>query len=201
MTRARIISVDLQKEFTEETGKHYQPRPSVNFIRKTIIPFFKRNQINVGEIISDYRQPRPGDRDDSCYPGTKGYQSEMPEEIKSQPVWIKSMNSPIWTRQGIGNPKVQPGVPYQDPVAFTMWLEKTIGSPEKAPQIILMGLTLDCCVFCTTQELKFRGYEVRLLEEATDIYSGDQKAKSYLLREGAITNWAKPITFIRYTHF
>lgn len=97
----KIISVDLQKEFSSPGGKHYRPHPNVKFVRETLIPFLREHDIRVVEIISDYRQPRPGDLDDSTKPGQWGYVSELPDDVKLKPVWIKCMNSPIWTRKNI----------------------------------------------------------------------------------------------------
>ena len=70
----KFLSVDLQKDFTREDGIHFKHRPSVMFIEKTLLPFLQENHIKVAEIISDYRQPRPGRKDDFCKPGTKGYE-------------------------------------------------------------------------------------------------------------------------------
>src|SRR3989338_1980320 len=118
----QFLSVDLQNDFASEGGKHYKVRPSINFDKKVLFPFLKEKNIKISEIISDYRQPRPGDRDDSCIPGTWSYESIVPKEIvKSQ--WIKCMNSSIWVRENIGNPDKEPGLPYQDTKAFGEWLE------------------------------------------------------------------------------
>jgi len=44
------------------------------------LPCLKEKGIKIAEIISDYRQPRPGDLDDSTRPGETGYESGKPEE-------------------------------------------------------------------------------------------------------------------------
>ena len=76
-----FLSVDLQNDFTTEGGKHYIKRPCIDFLKENIFPFLKEKGIKINEIISDYRQPRPGDRDESCMPGTWGYKSIVPREI------------------------------------------------------------------------------------------------------------------------
>ncbi|MBI2668071.1 cysteine hydrolase family protein [Candidatus Woesearchaeota archaeon] len=195
MPNIRIISVDLQKEFSAKGGKHYRLHQNVDFIKNTLVPFFRKNNIKVAEIISDYRQPRPGDLDDSTRPGEEGYKSELPKDIKLKNVWIKCMNSPIWTRKNIGNPDKKPGLPYQDTKAFTKWLNSTIGKPENVDEVILIGLTIDCCVFCTAQELRFRGYKVKILREAVDTYSGNPKEKEMILSNPPLLNWAKVISW------
>ena len=194
MNEIKIISVDFQKEFSAEGGKHYKPRPCVDFIKNTIVPFLRKNNIVIAEIVSDYRGPRPGDFDDSTRPGEEGYVSEIPDDVKLKNAWIKCMNSPIWIRENIGNPNKKPGIPYQDPKAFTEWLNSTIGKPEGI-EIVLIGLTIDCCVFSTAQELRWRGYKVKILEEAVDTYSGKLEEKEMILNNPPLLNWAKPISW------
>ena len=193
--RTKIISVDLQKDFSQEGGKHFRVRPSVDFIKTTIISYLRDKKIKVAEIISDYRLPRPGDHDDSCNPGKIGYESGIPDDVKDEKVWIKCMNSPIWIRENIGDANKKPGLPYQDPKRFTDWLNEVIGKPEDLDMIVLMGLTADCCVFCTAQEFCFRGYNVKILQEAVDTYSGDQKEKEQILNNFPLKNWAEPISW------
>lgn len=195
MPNIKIISVDLQKEFSAEGGKHYRPHSSVAFIKETLIPFLRSKNIKIAEIISDYRQPRPGDLDDSTRPGEWGYESEIPDDVKQNTIWIKCMNSPIWTRENIGDPAKKPGLPYQDTQAFTAWLNKVIGRPDEVDMVVLIGLTADCCVFCTAQELRFRGYTVRMLEEGVDVLSGDPDEKKMILSNRPFLNWAKLITW------
>src|SRR3989338_9527636 len=123
----KIISVDLQKDFSAEGGKHYKPRPAVGFIKNTLVPYLAEKNIKIAEIVSDYRLPRPADRDDSCNPGTWGYKSEIPDSIKEKPVWVKCMNSPIWIRENIGDSTKQPGLPYQEPKKFSERIDRVIG--------------------------------------------------------------------------
>lgn len=195
MSNAKIISVDFQKEFTAKGGKHYRPHPNVDFIKNILVPFLRESGIKIAEIISDYRQPRPGDLDDSTRPGEEGYISEIPDDVKLKNVWVKCMNSPIWTRKNIGNSNKKPGLPYQDPEAFTKWLNSTIGRAEKMDEVILIGLTIDCCVFCTAQELKWRGYNVKILQEAVDVYSGKPQETKIILNNPPLLNWAKVISW------
>src|SRR3989338_10635136 len=138
--RIKIICVDLQKEFSAPGGKHYRPHSNVAFIKNTLVSYLRQKKMKVAEIISDYRQPRPGDLDDSTRPGEWGYESEIPEDLKAKPIWIKCMNSPIWTRKNIGEPNKKPGIPYQDTEKFTKWLDKTIGKPDESDMVVLIGL-------------------------------------------------------------
>jgi len=105
------------------------------------------------------------------------------------------MNSPIWIRKNIGNPHKQPGIPFQNPKKFTKWLNATIGNPKEVTQVVLIGLTIDCCVFCTAQELSWRGYNVSILREAVDVYSGNSKEKEIVLNGPSLSNWAKIISW------
>jgi len=189
--KTKIVSIDFQKDFTAEGGVCYKPRPSVDFVKNTLIPYLENRNLKLAEIISDYRQPRPGDRGDCCHPGEWGYESEIPESVKEKDVWIKCMNSPIWVRDNIGDPTKQPGLPYQDPKKFSEWIEREIGKPDDT-EILLIGLTLDCCVLCTAQEFNFRGYKVKILKEAVDAYSGSSDEKETLCKT-PVENWADVI--------
>ena len=191
----QIISVDFQKEFTSPKGQWYNPGQSVNFIKETFVPYCREFNLRIFEIVSDYRQPRPGDSGDGCYPGTIGYESEIPTDVKSADVWIKCMNSPVWVRENIGLENTQPGLPYQDPDLFTKWLERTIGQPENINSVTLIGLTVDWCVLCTAQELRWRGYSVNILEEGTDAVGGDKEYKKQLLTRSPLLNWATVINW------
>lgn len=53
----------------------------------------------------------------------------------------------------------------------------------------LIGLTVDWYVFCTAQELCWRGYAVRILEEGTDAVDGDVTYKPQLLTRSPLRNW------------
>lgn len=194
MKKITFLSIDLQKDFSAQGGICYKPRPSVEFIRSTLVPFLKEKKIRIAEIISDYRQPRPGDRGDCCHPGEWGYESEIPEDVKDPRVWIKCMNSPLWVRTNGGDKNKEPGLPYQNTEAFSNWLNDVIGSPQNT-EIVLIGLTTDCCVLSTAQELNWRGYDVKILSEGTDTYSGDQKEKEHIFNNPPLTNWAEKISW------
>ncbi len=191
--KTKIVCVDFQKEFTDEKGLCYRPRQSVGFIKNTLVPYLEERNIKLAEIISDYRSPRPGDRGNYCRPGTWGYESEIPQCVKDNDIWIKCMNSPIWVRDYIGIADKQCGLPFQDPKKFNDWIKKVIGEPYDT-QILLVGLTLDCCVLCTAQELSFRGYKVKILKEAVDVYSGFQTEKEALFKV-PLQNWAEGISW------
>jgi nicotinamidase-related amidase len=190
-----FLCVDLQNDFTSPEGLAYKDRPSVGFIKDNLIPYFEENSIKTAEIISDYRQPRPGDRGDCCHPGEWGYDSIIPKQIKKKPIWVKCMNSPIWTREGIGNMSITPEIPYQDGNLFQEWLDDVLGPMNKEIEVILFGLTIDCCVLSTAQELNWRGYKVKILQEAVDTYSGDQKEKKMILDNTPLANWASVISW------
>ena len=80
--KTKIISIDFQKDFTAEGGICHKPRPSVDFVKNTLVPYLTEKKIKIAEIISDYRQPRPGGRGNCCRPGEWGYESEIPESAK-----------------------------------------------------------------------------------------------------------------------
>ncbi|MGA1793672.1 MAG: cysteine hydrolase family protein [Thermoplasmatota archaeon] len=190
-----IICIDLQNDFASEGGRCYRRRPSVDFLTKEFFPYLRGRDITIAEMISDYRQPRPGDERDCCRPGEWGYDSLLPGDLRKGDPWIKSMNSPIWTRPGIGNAHARPGEPFQDPRGFGNWLTEHIGSREEVRSAVLVGLTADCCVLSAVQELRWRGYNVLVLSEGTDVRSGDQLEKERFLSHPPFTFWGSHVSF------
>ena len=110
-------------------------------------------------------------------------------------IWIKCWHSPIWIRKNIGNPNKKPRVPYQDSKAFTKWLDSTVGKPEDIDDVILIGMTVNCCILCLAQELFSRGYKVKILKEATDDYGGSASDKEYILQMIEKNRWANIISW------
>src|SRR5262249_6463862 len=143
-------------------------RPCHSFIKKVLTPFLSEHGIKMTEIISDYRLPRPSEHQAYCIPGTPGYESDIPAEVKQDNYWIKAMNSPDWTRKNAGSTQAT-GEPFPAREGFKSWLKETIGEPGRQ-EVVLIGLTLDCCVLCTAQQLYFLGYKVRILVEGVDVY-------------------------------
>jgi nicotinamidase-related amidase len=189
----KLISIDYQGDFAAPSGRWYKPRKCQDFISTTLIPWLRQHQYAVSEIISDYRLPRPSEREAYCVPGTPGYQSLIPEDLVEGTRWIKAMNSPVWRRKNGGDAAQAAGSPYSDTEGLSAWLEEHIGAPDEF-EVVLFGLTLDCCVLCAAQELYFRGYKARYLYEAVDTYNGSQSEKEALLNT-PLPMWGSPITF------
>ena len=189
-----FISVDFQQDFVIAGGACYQDRPCVGFIQEILVPHCRKHGIQIAEIISDYRQPRPGAPFAHCVPGTQGYESQLAVDVTNPRVWVKCMHSPVWVRKNGGVAAKPPGKPYQDPDGFTRWLASVIGPPQDKHTIVLFGLTLDCCVLCTAQELFFRGYRVNVLVEGVDSYSGSPEDKRSLFNI-PLPNWGKPVSW------
>ncbi len=192
MPTVKTVCVDFQKDFSSPLGIAYRPRPCVDFIKGELIPYFREHDRKIAEIVSDYRLPRPGDEFECCVPGMPGYESEIPQDIKYDLRWVKCMNSPVWTRENAGQADTVPGLPYPNPQAFLEWLVQTIGPPHETTAVVLIGLTMDCCVLCTGQELSYRAYPVKFLIEGVDAFSGDQAEKASLLKSPA-SNWGQAI--------
>ena len=188
-----FIAVDIQNEFASKGGKFYSPKPSIIFLKKVLFPFLNKKNIKINEILSDYRQPRPGDSGDGCYPGKWGYESLIPNKLKKS-TWIKCMNSPIWIRKNIGKKDEKPGLPYPDSKKFGKWIDKNIGKSKEVIPVIF-GLTIDCCVLSTVQEFRWRGYEPIVIREAVDHASGKEQDKNLVLKKTAIRWWAKVISW------
>jgi nicotinamidase-related amidase len=185
-----FVAVDIQNDFASPGGKYYTPKPSIKFLKNKLFTFLEKNKIEINEIISDYRQPRPGDRGDCCHPGEWGFKSVVPRKLRKS-LWIKCMNSPVWVRENIGIPKSKPGLPYPDPKLFRKWLKNNVGDPDRIKPILL-GLTIDCCVLSTSQELSWQGYYPIILREAVDHASGTRKDRDMILKD-PIPNWAEVI--------
>ena len=61
MQPVKIVSVDFQKDFSAKDGLCYCARSCIDFIKDVLIPHFRKHNLKVAEIVSDYRLPRPGD--------------------------------------------------------------------------------------------------------------------------------------------
>lgn len=191
--RYEFIAVDLQNDFASKGGKFYTLKPSTVFLKKLLFPYFLNNSIKINEIISDYRQPRPGDFGDGCCPGEWGYESLVPKELQKS-LWVKCMNSPIWIRENIGKKNKKPGLPYPDSKLFGEWIEKNIGKPTETIPVIF-GLTIDCCVLSTIQEFRWRGYSPIVIKEAVDHASGKKEDRDIVLKKTGIRWWSKVLTW------
>ena len=176
----KILSVDLQNEFSAEGGALYRHRPAVTFLQEIFLPFVRERGYTVAEIISDYRPTPPATGAASCVPGQWGYQSIIPADVKHPWVWVKAEPSPVWIRAGGGQAERPPGAPYTDPQAFGEWLMATLGPPTQEDEIVLVGLMLEICVISTLQELYFRGYRAKVLFEGVDTYAGSLEQKQVL---------------------
>ncbi len=195
MDKIKIISVDFQNDFTSKGGDSYKPRQSVDFVKNILVPYLREKNIKIAEIVSDYRAPRIGKGKGSCWPGTWGYESQIPEDVKHKDIWIKCMNSPVWTRKNAGVPNVTPGTQYQDPDNFNKWLDRVVGKHDELDYVVLIGLTADCCVLCTAQELNWRGYKVKILEQGVDTALGTLEERKQILYNPPLRKWAEPISW------
>lgn len=188
----KIISVDFQKEFSAEGGQCYVERPCIPFIKDVLVPYLRERGLKIAEIISDYRLPRQGSSFQACIPGTSGFESEIPADVKYEDVWVKALSSPGWVREHGGRADREPGLPFPDPQAFSRWLERNVGLPAEDSEIILIGLTIDCCVLSVLEELRYRGYQPGVLREGVDTYSGDPQEKEFLMKK-VVPYWGRAV--------
>lgn len=192
MVKYKFIAVDIQNDFASVGGKYYTPKPSLEFLKTELFPWIREKGMKMAEIISDYRPPRPGDRGDCCHPGEWGYESLVPGDLVDSR-WIKCMNSPVWVRENIGIAEKTPGLPYPDTEGFRRWLENAAGRPEEVVPV-LIGLTIDCCVLSTIQELSWRGYFPLVLREAVDHANGKIEDRDKILAD-PVANWGEAISW------
>ena len=193
----KFLSVDFQNEFADKNGKWFNGGESVSFVKKKLVPFLKKKQIRVSEIISDYRPPRNSDSGVGCIPGEFGFESSLPDEVREKNPWIKCMNSPIWVRKNIGVKDKKAGAPYQDCKKFDKWLKQQFGKPREDLTIVLFGLTLECCVLSTAQELYWHGYNFVILTEATDVMPNKNQTeiKQQIVEGEVLNHWLKFVGF------
>ena len=190
-----FIAVDFQKDFTETNGLCYVDGSSIDFVKHELTAFLLEKNIKAHEIISDYRLPRLSRKISSCDPNTEGFVSELSDEIKYTDPWIKCMHNPLWTRDNIGLKDKEPGIPYQDPVKFDLWLKNHIGFSNDNKEIVIFGLTMEVCVLALAQELYFRGYKVNVLYEATDPMNERMKYKDFIAKHSTLSLYANILSF------
>lgn len=53
-----FICIDFQNDFASPGGINFNKGKSVSFIKEKMFPFLKDHNIQVSEILSDYRLPR-----------------------------------------------------------------------------------------------------------------------------------------------
>lgn len=64
-----FLSVDLQNDFATEGGAQHYPRPCVQFVQATLLPFIHEQAYTIVEIISDYRVSKSEEGTSVCVPG------------------------------------------------------------------------------------------------------------------------------------
>lgn len=186
-----FICIDFQNDFASPGGINFNKGKSVSFIKEKMFPFLKDRNIQVSEILSDYRIPRGKSNNESCIPGSWGFQSLLPSALKKGTSWIKCMHNPLWIRKNIGVPNVSLGKEYQSPRKFNKWLKDNV--PNK--NVILFGETADCCMLQVASELYFRGYNVYFIYEACDPMNERLDKKDDVLYHSSVSIYSKTIRF------
>lgn len=193
MKQVEFLCVDYQYDFAGENGIARVSGNSPIFIKESLIPFFRKNHISVHEIVSDYRLPRGKSKSESCVPGSQGFQSLLPDDLRKGIAHIKCMHNPIWTREGIGIENSTVGKEYQNPNLFNHWLSENL--PFLDRPVVLFGETMDCCILNVAQELYFRGYSVFVLYDGTDPMPERQEYKDTIAAYSSLCIYAKVIRF------
>lgn len=194
-TNYEFLCVDFQKDFACAEGKNFNKGNGAQFIQDTLFPYLVANGIRVAEIVSDYRLPRGKSKNESCVPGTDGYDSLLPNKLRKGKPWVKCMHNPLWTRDNIGVANASPGDVRQDPQAFNEWLAEHI----QHKKVVLFGLTADCCVLQVASELYFRGFEVYVIYEATDPMNERLDCKDGVMYHSSLNIYATTIHFDEFT--
>ena len=186
-----FICVDFQNDFASFGGANFNKGKSASFIKEKVFPFLKEHDIRASEIISDYRLPRGKSKNESCIPGSWGFQSLLPSTIKKGTPWIKCMHNPLWIRKNIGIPNAILGKEYQSPRKFNKWLKDNVPNNN----VVLFGETADCCMLQVASELYFRGYNVYFIYEACDPMNERLDKKDDILYHSSVSIYAKTICF------
>ena len=186
-----FICVDFQNDFASFGGVNFNKGESASFIKEKMFPFLKEHGIRASEIISDYRLPRGKSKNESCIPGSWGFQSLLPSTIKKGTPWIKCMHNPLWIRKNIGIPNTILGKEYQSPRKFNKWLKENVPNNN----VVLFGETVDCCMLQVASELYFRGYNVYFIYEACDPMNERLDKKDDILYHSSVSIYAKTICF------
>jgi len=182
----KFVAIDLQNDFISKGGIWYQNYPCVDFIKNDLIPYFSKTNHELSQIISDYELPRMNGSCSYCIPNTWGYNSIVPKQIIKGETWIKATRSPNWVRNKNGlHPIIRPDL-------FTKWLVDNIGDPNSKEPVILMGVSLDCCVLCVAQEMYFRGYNINFLYEGVDFSFQKSIIKDNFIHE-FVSVWGKVV--------
>lgn len=190
-TNYEFLCVDFQKDFACADGKNFNKGNGARFIQDTLYPYLVANGIRVAEIVSDYRLPRGKSKNESCIPGTDGYESLLPNKLRKGKPWVKCMHNPLWTRKNIGVANAPLGEIYQDSQGFNKWIAEHI----ECKKVVLFGLTADCCVLQVASELYFRGYDVYVIYEATDPMNERLEHKDSIMYRSSLNIYATTIHF------
>lgn len=186
-----FICVDFQNDFASSGGLNFNKGKSASFIKEKMFPFLEDHSIQVSEIISDYRLPRGKSKNESCIPGSWGFQSLLPSKLRKGTSWIKCMHNPLWVRKNIGVSNATLGKEYQSPRKFNKWLKDNVSNKN----VILFGETADCCMLQVASELYFRGYNVYFIYEACDPMNERLFNKDNILYHSSVSIYSKTICF------
>jgi len=193
MANCYFLSVDFQYDFADKNGKNPCIGTSPKFVKEQLLPWLKDKGIKVLEIVSDYRLPRGKSKNESCVPGTKGFESLIPNEAKLPQRFIKCMHNPTWGRDNIGDSSQTPSDVYPMPERFTEWANTQM--PDKQKPVVLFGETLECCILNVSQELYYRGYKVYVIYEASDPMSERQDYKDEIAFHSSLSIYATVLHF------
>ncbi len=185
---SNFLAIDLQREFVSSDGKAYVYRPSVDVIQNTLFPFLRETGVQVAEVVSDYRFPILGVEEEYCVPGTAGYESIVPADLRNGRPWIKANTGLAWVRKNGGISDSVTGLPFPDWAALEAWTRIHLG--PLGSTVIMFGLTLDCCVMRAAQDLRDLGYRIEIVIDATDTYRGTAENKEAVLRSDVFRNFA-----------
>lgn len=189
-----IVSVDLQNSYLLKNQEFYSSRPGLlSGIVRNLYPLLKKYDIQVHQIMSDYRAPSK-EHKVGCQPGTIGFLSGLNNSYCTNEPFYKANISPLWQRKNIGQADMPTDEPYLDASKFKNWVEENFGSPSDI-RIILIGIGIESSMFATAKEFSIMGYDVYFLYEACDTIRHNKAYKRLLFENSPLLEYVGLMTY------
>ena len=194
-----IVSVDFQNSYLLKDQEFYSSRPGLlSGIVRNLYPLLKKYDIQVHQIMSDYRAPSK-EHKIGCQPGTIGFLSGLNNSYCTNEPFYKANISPLWQRKNIGQADMPTEEPYLNASKFYDWVNKNFGSPSDI-KIILIGIGIESSMFATAKEFSMMGYDVYFLYEACDTIRHNKAYKKLLFENSPLLEYVGLMTYKKLKH-
>ena len=189
-----IVSVDFQNSYLLKDLEFYCFRPGLlSGIVRYLYPLLKKYEIQVYQIMSDYRAPSK-EHKIGCQPGTIGFLSGLDNKYCFTEPFYKANISPVWRRKNIGLADSPTDEPFIDPKPFNDWVTNNFPAPSDV-KIILIGIGIESSMFATAKEFSALGYDVYFLYEACDTVRHNKAYKKLLFENSPLLEYVGLMTY------